>query len=47
MDRLMLSDGLMNTAIKAISPAQMKAIQCGQLPDPVKKTLQRLNIGMG
>lgn len=46
MDRLMLSDGLMNTAIKAISPAQMKAIQCGQLPDPVKKTLQRLNIGM-
>ncbi len=47
MDRLMLSDGLMNTAIKAISPAQMKAIQCGQLPDPVKKTLQRLNVGMG
>ncbi|AGB49777.1 geranylgeranyl reductase family protein [Methanomethylovorans hollandica DSM 15978] len=47
MDRLMLSDGLMNTAIKAISPAQMKAIQCGQLPDPVKKTLQRLNMGMG
>jgi len=47
MDRLMLSDGLMNTAIKAISPTQMKAIQCGQLPDPVKKTLQRLNMGMG
>lgn len=47
MDRLMLSDGLMNTAIKAISPAQMKAIQCGQLPDPVKKTLHRLNMGMG
>ncbi len=47
MDRLMLSDGMMNAAIKTISPAQMKAIQCGQLPAPVKKTLQKLNMGMG
>lgn len=47
MDRLMLSDSMMNAAIKTISPSQMKAIQCGQLPDPVKKTLQKLNIGMG
>jgi len=47
MDRLMLSDSMMNAAIKTISPSQMKAIQCGKLPDPVKKTLQKLNMGMG
>ncbi|OPY20953.1 MAG: Digeranylgeranylglycerophospholipid reductase [Methanomethylovorans sp. PtaU1.Bin093] len=47
MDRLMLSDSMMNAAIKTISPSQMKAIQCGQLPEPVKKTLQKLNMGMG
>jgi hypothetical protein len=47
MDKLMLSDGMMNAAIKTISPAQMKSIQCGQLPDPVKKALQKLNMGMG
>jgi len=47
MDRLMLSDSMMNMAIKTISPTQMKSIQCGQLPDPVKKTLQKLNMGMG
>jgi geranylgeranyl reductase family protein len=46
MDRLMLSDRLMTTAIRMITPEQMKAIQCGQLPDPVKKTLMKLNVGL-
>ncbi|MEZ5334016.1 MAG: geranylgeranyl reductase family protein, partial [Methanolobus sp.] len=46
MDRLMLSDRLMTAAIKMITPDQMKAIQCGQLPDPVKKTLMKLNVGL-
>ncbi len=46
MDRLMLSDRLMSTAIKMITPEQMKAIQCGQLPEPVRKTLLKLNVGL-
>jgi geranylgeranyl reductase family protein len=46
MDKLMLSDKLMSAAIKVISPEHMKAIQCGQLPDPVKKSLLKLNIGL-
>ncbi|MCQ6963608.1 geranylgeranyl reductase family protein [Methanolobus chelungpuianus] len=46
MDKLMLSDRLMSAAIRVISPEHMKAIQCGQLPDPVKKSLLKLNIGL-
>jgi len=46
MDKLMLSDKLMSAAIRLISPEHMKAIQCGQLPDPVKKSLLKLNIGL-
>lgn len=46
MDKLMLSDKLMSTAIKMISPEHMKAIQCGQLPDIVKKSLLKLNVGL-
>lgn len=46
MDKLMLSDRLMSAAIKMISPEQMKAIQCGQLPDAVKKSLLKLNVGL-
>ncbi|WP_292470925.1 geranylgeranyl reductase family protein [Methanolobus sp.] len=46
MDKLMLSDRLMSTAIKMITPEQMKAIQCGQLPEPVRKTLLKLNVGL-
>ncbi|MDW7731894.1 MAG: NAD(P)/FAD-dependent oxidoreductase [Methanolobus sp.] len=46
MDKLMLSDRLMSAAIKMISPEQMKAIQCGQLPDGVRKSLLKLNVGL-
>ncbi|WP_406669854.1 geranylgeranyl reductase family protein [Methanolobus sp. ZRKC4] len=46
MDKLMLSDRLMSAAIKMISPENMKAIQCGQLPEPVRKTLLKLNVGL-
>ncbi|MBN2111337.1 MAG: geranylgeranyl reductase family protein [Methanosarcinaceae archaeon] len=46
MDRLMLSDRLMSAAIRMISPEHMKAIQCGQLPDAVKKSLLKLNVGL-
>ncbi|QLC49817.1 geranylgeranyl reductase family protein [Methanolobus zinderi] len=46
MDKLMLSDRLMSAAIRMISPEQMKAIQCGQLPDAVKKSLLKLNVGL-
>ncbi|WP_406657528.1 NAD(P)/FAD-dependent oxidoreductase [Methanolobus sp. ZRKC2] len=46
MDKLMLSDRLMSAAIKMISPENMKAIQCGQLPDAVKKSLLKLNVGL-
>ncbi|MFW5987167.1 MAG: geranylgeranyl reductase family protein, partial [Methanohalophilus sp.] len=47
MDNLMRSDRLMSKAIRTISPQQMKAIQCGKLPEPVKKTLTKLNFGLG
>lgn len=46
MDKLMLSNKLMSTAIRMISPEQMKAIQCGQLPAAVKKVLIKLNVGL-
>lgn len=43
MDRLMLSDTLMNMAIKSISSSHMKAMQCAQLPEIVKRNLQKIN----
>lgn len=43
MDELMKSDTLMNAAFSLISPAQMKEMQCGKLPRPVKLGLQALN----
>ncbi|ADI74451.1 geranylgeranyl reductase [Methanohalobium evestigatum Z-7303] len=45
MDRLMRSDYMMSRAIRYTSPEHMKAIQCGQLPDVVKKTLLKMNLG--
>ncbi len=46
MDKLMLSDKLMSTAIKMISSEHMKSIQCGQLPDVVRKSLLKMNLGL-
>ncbi|MDK2892896.1 geranylgeranyl reductase family protein [Methanohalophilus sp.] len=46
MDNLMKSDTLMSTAIRLISPDQMKEIQCGRLPSSVKKALLKLNFGL-
>ncbi len=46
MDNLMRSDRLMSAAIRSISSDQMKALQCGRLPDPVKKVLMKLNLGI-
>jgi len=46
MDGLMRSDALMSNAIKVISPEHMKAIQCGRLPDVVKRSLLKMNIGL-
>ncbi|TGC09170.1 geranylgeranyl reductase family protein [Methanolobus halotolerans] len=46
MDKLMLSDRLMSAAIRMISPEHMKAIQCGQLPGTVRKSLLKLNAGL-
>jgi digeranylgeranylglycerophospholipid reductase len=43
MDGIMKSDTLMNAAFKLISPEQMKIMQCGKLPGPVKFGLQTLN----
>lgn len=43
MDGIMKSDTLMNAAFKLISPEQMKVMQCGKLPGPVKLGLQALN----
>jgi digeranylgeranylglycerophospholipid reductase len=43
MDRIMKSDTLMNAALKLISPDQMKIMQCGKLPEPVKMGLQAIN----
>jgi digeranylgeranylglycerophospholipid reductase len=39
----MKSDTLMNAALKLISPDQMKIMQCGKLPEPVKMGLQAIN----
>ena len=45
MDGIMKSDALMNAAFKFISPEQIKVMQCGKLPGPVKLGLQALNKG--
>lgn len=45
MDEIMKSDALMNAAFKLISPEQIKVMQCGKLPGPVKLGLQALNRG--
>lgn len=45
MDGIMKSDALMNAAFKFISPEQMKVMQCGKLPGPVKLGLQALSRG--
>lgn len=45
MDGIMKSDSLMNAAFKFISPEQMKVMQCGKLPRPVKLGLQALSRG--
>ena len=45
MDGIMKSDALMNAAFKFISPEQMKVMQCGKLPGPVKLGLQTLSRG--
>ena len=44
MDGIMKSDTLMNAAFKFISPEQMKVMQCGKLPGPVKIGLQAMNL---
>lgn len=45
MDGIMKSDTLMNAAFRFISPEQMKVMQCGKLPGPVKLGLQALSRG--
>ncbi len=46
MDGIMKSDTLMNAAFRFISPPeQMKVMQCGKLPGPVKLGLQALSRG--
>ncbi len=47
MDGLMRSDPMMSTAMKMINPEQMKSLQRGRLPEPVKKMLKSLNAGLG
>ncbi|MDD2439436.1 MAG: geranylgeranyl reductase family protein [Methanosarcinaceae archaeon] len=42
-DGIMKSDLLMNAAFKLISPEQMKGMQCGKMPTPVRLGLQALN----
>lgn len=44
MDGLMKSDTLLNAAFKFISPEQIKVMQCGKLPGPVKIGLQAMNL---
>ncbi|ABE51305.1 geranylgeranyl reductase family protein [Methanococcoides burtonii] len=46
MDNLMRSDSMMSAAIKMIDPEHMKAMQCGQLPDVVRKGLIKMNFGI-
>lgn len=44
MDNIMKSDTMLNAAFKFISPEQIKVMQCGKLPGPVKLGLQALNL---
>jgi digeranylgeranylglycerophospholipid reductase len=44
MDGIMKSDTLLNAAFKFISPEQIKVMQCGKLPGPVKIGLQAMNL---
>ena len=46
MDGLMRSDPMMSTAMKMITPDQMKALQRGRLPETVKKLLTSFNAGI-
>ena len=46
MDGLMRSDPMISTAMKMLTPDQMKALQRGRLPEPVKKMLKTLNTGI-
>ena len=40
MDGMKRSDEMMTAVMNMVSPAQMKALQWGQLPDAVKRLLQ-------
>jgi len=47
MDGMMRSDSMMTAVMNMISPAHMKALQRGQLPDAVKRLLQGMQKRMG
>ena len=47
MDGMMRSDSMMTAVMNMISPAQMKALQRGQLPDAVKRLLKGMQKRMG
>jgi len=47
MDGMMRSDSMMTAVMNMISPAHTKALQRGQLPDAVKRLLQRMQKRMG
>jgi hypothetical protein len=47
MDGMMRFDPMMTTVTNMISPAQMKALQRGQLPDAVKRLLVGMQRRMG
>jgi len=47
MDGMMRSDSMMTAVMNMISPAHMKSLQRGQLPDAVKRLLQGMQRRMG
>jgi flavin-dependent dehydrogenase len=47
MDGMMRSDSMMTAVMNMISPAQMKALQRGQLPDAVKRLLKGMQKRIG
>ena len=47
MDGMMRSDSMMTAVMNMISPAQMKSLQRGQLPDAVKRLLQGMQKRLG
>ncbi len=47
MDGMMRSDSMMTAVMNMISPAHMKALQRGQLPDAVKRLLQGMQRRLG